>query len=83
MIDVCSFNVHGYKSSSCLVEEIVKNNCVTFLIEHWLAREEEHLLKSVSPNHMILFDSEFSDCEYRRGRPFGGIGVRRLGCGMI
>lgn len=72
ILNLCTFNTHGYKSNICMVEELLKCNDVMFLIEHWLPYEAEHILSGISANHNTIFQSEFSDTDLRRGRPFGG-----------
>ena len=55
-----------------MVENIVNNNHIIFLIEHWLGNAESSYLSDISSNHSIIFSSDFNNSEKLAGRPFGG-----------
>ena len=72
MISLSTYNVKNFKSNHKMVKNLLKTNKINFLVEHWLSKEEKHLLENFDSNFNVLFESEFSDLEERRGRPFGG-----------
>ena len=72
MIEIVSYNIKNFKNNHILVKDIISKHKIVYLIEHWLAKEEEHIIKDTSKDHKVLFYSEFSELENRRGRPFGG-----------
>jgi hypothetical protein len=73
MISVSSFNVKNLKANHSMVKSLLEKSHICYLIEHWCSKEDEHLIKSLTnKKQKTLFESEFLDVEYRRGRPFGG-----------
>ena len=73
MIKLSSFNVKNLKGNHEMVKNLIDQSNVCFLIEHWCSKEEEHLVKSLSKNHKVIFESEYSELDKIRGRPFGGM----------
>lgn len=73
MMNVCSFNTHGFKSNVCFIENILEKNDILFLIEHWMPHEEKYILSNINSDFEVVYDAEFSDVDVRRGRPFGGV----------
>ena len=63
-----SINTQGLKGNSdYILNNIVKNNDITFICEHWLSNAEKHILK----NHTHKL--HFSSAEKKpAGRPYGG-----------
>lgn len=71
-LSICTYNVRNAKNSISYVYDLLRDHKILFLIEHWLAAEEGHLLTKLSQNHNAIFEAEFSDSDRIRGRPFGG-----------
>jgi len=75
-MNVTSFNCQGFKSNRQMVRNLVDNNDILFLIEHWLTEDQYYLLDEISSSHDIVnfqADMDVSSCSLsRRGRPFGG-----------
>jgi hypothetical protein len=73
-IDVASYNCHNFKASHVMINKIAAQHDVTFVIEHWLAKEEEHIVSDMSTGeYKLVFMSDYMLAERRRGRPFGGM----------
>lgn len=70
---ISSFNCKNLKTNHLMVEKILKNSDITFLIEHWLSEEDSQLLDRFGDDYKIIFESDYSMTDFkRRGRPFGG-----------
>ncbi len=63
-----SINTHGLKANSdYILNELVENNDILFVCEHWLSNAEKHILNKKS--HKL----HFSPAEKQpAGRPYGG-----------
>lgn len=69
---LATYNCKNFKSNTKMICELINTNDICFFIEHWLAEEEAYLFNELNSTKSILFESEFSLSENRRGRPFGG-----------
>ena len=71
---IVSYNCKHFNGSHLMIGELVNNYDIVFLVEHWLAKEEEHLIKkTLDHKGNLIFMSDFELAECRRGRPFGGL----------
>ena len=68
IIKFASINTQGLKGNSdYVINDIIRNNDVVFICEHWLSKAEKHILNS--DTHGIYF----SPAEKQpAGRPYGG-----------
>ena len=68
-IKVISLNTHGFKGNVVYVNNIVKNNDIIFISEHWISKLELFLLEDISSSHSLIFHEAQKN---GTGRPFGG-----------
>ena len=56
-----------------MVDKLIKNNDIVFLIEHWLRPKEQFLINNLVDSHKINYQYGMQDSpQLSRGRPFGG-----------
>ena len=74
MYSLLSYNCHNIKSNYVYIQELLKENEIVFICEHWLAVEEEYILKDIfsEDKHQIIFEADFSMQNRSKGRPHGG-----------
>ena len=68
-INLISLNTHGFKGNALYIKNVVKQNDIIFISEHWISKFETFLLEDISTTHsLITHDAQ----ENLSGRPFGG-----------
>ena len=75
-INIVSFNLHGFKNNWHYLHNLLSNNDVIFVQEHWLLPSELHLLHSVSEHFIVFLKSAMEErCNQGLllGRPIGGV----------
>jgi hypothetical protein len=73
MINIISYNCSGIISNHLVLKDLLINNDIIFLVEHWLSKEDSHILVNLcGDNHHVLFESDYSRSDHIKGRPFGG-----------
>ena len=69
-ISIASINTQGLKSNTDYVfNDIIKNNDIIFICEHWLSTAEKHIIENGNKTHKLYFTSAE---KHPAGRPFGG-----------
>ena len=69
-ISIASINTQGLKSNIDYVfNDIIKNNDIIFLCEHWLSTAEKHIVTNDVKTHKLYFTSTEKQAA---GRPYGG-----------
>ena len=76
-----AFNTHGLKSNLPYIDNLISNNDITFISEHWLSNAEKPIINDISAKKRKL---HFNPAEKKAtGRPYGGtcfiINTERVG----
>ena len=69
-------NCHGLKTNLGYVKDLVENNNVNFVCEHWLASHELSTVRSMfeEDNKWCHLQTSMDPMQSIKGRPFGGLG---------
>lgn len=61
MLSTISYNCHNIKASFLVLQKLIQNNDILFVVEHWLAEEEEFIINEICGNvHQKIFQSDYS-----------------------
>lgn len=73
-----SYNLHGFNQGKSLLVELMKDNNIICVQEHWLPSAEFHQLEVISDGFVTYAVSamDVPMCKsILKGRPFGGLGI--------
>ena len=72
-LKIVSLNTAGAKGNSVYISEIIKNNDIVFICEHWLNKFEKYLIKNLCENNEKVFFFSPIENINNIGRPWGGL----------
>lgn len=68
---IVSYNCQNFKANKLMIERLINEYDICFLIEHWLDKNEKYLLNDFKSTHHILFHAHYDKTVNKKGRPFG------------
>lgn len=71
-MNIATYNCHNFKANNLMISNLMQNNDICFVIEHWLGTEEAFYFNDLCNNQSIIFNADFEKAKLGRGRPFGG-----------
>ncbi len=73
-MNIVSYNCKNAKANRLMLEHLINNNDIIFLIEHWLRPDEQYIINDLISEHRAIFKSDMQAISSKktRGRPFGG-----------
>ena len=75
-LKITTYNCRSIKSSVDSVRNLCNNHDVVLLQEHWLVKDELHILSKLHEDFYAIGVSAMdTDNKLIQGRPFGGVGI--------
>ncbi len=73
MIKIASLNTNGIIGNAIFVENLINNNDITFVQEHWLNNHNKYIIKNLCKNIEKVFFFSPMGAYPSKGRPWGGL----------
>ena len=71
----CSFNCRGWNNGLHTLSHFIDSLDLCFLQEHWLLRDQLHLINNISPDLLSVSVCGMDNSELVCGRPYGGCSI--------
>ena len=71
-----TYNCRGYNSiKACFIKKLLSRCDVFCIQEHWLLRDQLHLVQNISEECIVFSKSSIDDGKLLTGRPYGGTAI--------